>query len=201
MLPCLCMRRSARACPWAIGGFALAEALVAIAVVMTFSAGVLPLFVTTRGALEEAHLATTSAVLARSKLDQLRSLSWNYHLDQAGNLSAVTDDTTNLATDPPLRDGSGLQPSPAGSLWASMAGYVDFADAQGASIGGGTERPPGARYVRRWAVSTLPGDPDTLVLQVRVVPICAATVPTGEIRAGPLRGETWLVTLETRTRP
>jgi hypothetical protein len=171
-------------------------------VLVTFAAGILPLFVTTRGALEEAHTSTMCVVLARSKLDQLRSLAWTYRADPDGTLLPFADTTTNLASDPPSESGPGLRPSPPGSLWTSTAGYEDFSDDQGVlPIAGDGSPPPAARYARRWAVSTLAGDPDTLVFQVRVVPIGAAISRAAEPRPGPLRGETWLVTLETRTRP
>jgi type II secretory pathway pseudopilin PulG len=182
-------------------GFALAEILVAIAILVTFAAGVLPLFATTRGALEEAHAETVSAVLARSKLDQLRSLAWTYRVNPEGALSAITDETTNLASDPPSRSGQGLRPSGADTLWNDTPGYADFADDQGAWLAAGVPLPPAARYVRRWSVSLLPGDPDTLVLQVRVVPVRGPSGPASGPLPGPRRGETWLVSLLTRTRP
>jgi type II secretory pathway pseudopilin PulG len=182
-------------------GLALAEVLVAIAVVVTFAAGVLPLFVTTRGALDEAHGATMSTVLARSKLDQLRSLAWTYRIDPLGVLWAVADETTDLSSDPPSRSGQGLRPSAHDNLWNNAAGYADFLDEQGAWVGGGVSPPPACRYVRRWAVSEFPGDPETLVLQVRVVPVRGGS----DVAVGPLpgarRGDTWLVSLLTRTRP
>jgi type II secretory pathway pseudopilin PulG len=180
-------------------GFGLVEVVIAIGLVVTFAAGVLPLFATTHGALAEAHEATICVVLARSKLDQLRSLSWTYRAGPSSTLVPVTDTTTNLATDPPTQSGSGLQPSPPDALWTSTPGYVDFADDRGAWLAGAPATPPEARYVRRWAVATLPDDAETLVLQVRVVPIRGGST-SGEA-AGTRRGETWLVTLETRTRP
>lgn len=182
-------------------GFALAEVLVAIVVLVTFAAGVLPLFVTTRGALDEAHAETMSVVLARSKLDQLRSLAWTYRTDPGGALAEVSDETTDLSSDPPSASGRGLRPSAPANLWTNAAGYADFADEQGAWLGGGVSPPPACRYVRRWAVSALPGDPDTLVLQVRVVPVRDPADVAPGTPPGTRRGETWLVTLLTRTRP
>jgi type II secretory pathway pseudopilin PulG len=179
-------------------GFALAETLVAVSILVTIAAAILPLFVTTRGALEEAHAQTMSVVLARSKLDQLQSLAWGYRADPGGGLSAVTDIDTDLSSDPPSRSGRGLRPSPPGCLWNNTAGYADFEDDHGTWLAAGASPPRASRYVRRWAVSALPGDPDTLLLEVRVVPIGG---PAGAVATGPARGETWLVTLRTRTRP
>jgi len=180
-------------------GFGLVEVVIAIGLVVTFAAGVLPLFATTHGALAEAHEATICAVLARSKLDQLRSLSWSHRPGQGSTLVAVTDTTTGLASDPPTQAGPGLRPSPPDALWTNTPDYVDFADDRGAWLAGAASPPPEARYVRRWAVATLTDDPETLVLQVRVVPIRWASA-RGEAQ-GTQRGETWLVTLKTRTRP
>jgi type II secretory pathway pseudopilin PulG len=182
-------------------GFALAEVLIAVSIVVTLAAGVLPLFVTTHGALEEAHAHTMSVVLARSKLDQLQSLTWGYRVDADGNLSPVTDTTTDLASDPPSQAGQGLRLSPSGCLWNNSAGYADFEDDSGAWVGSGLSPPRAARYVRRWAVATLPGDAETLVLQVRVLPVGGPSGPAIAGQTSPLRGETWLVGLRTRTRP
>lgn len=182
-------------------GLALTEVLVAVGLLVTFAAGVMPLFVTTRGALEEARAATISLVLARSKLDQLRSLTWAYRLDPGGALSPATDETTDLSDEPPSGSGPGLRPSAAGTLWSTTAGYADFADDRGGWIGRGLSPPAATRYVRRWAVSLFPGDPDTLVLQVRVLPVRGVADAADGPPAGPRRGETWLVSLVTRTRP
>ena len=182
-------------------GFGLIEALVALGIVVAFAAGVLPLFVGTRGALAEAHAATMSVVLARSKLEQLRTLAWSYRTEPGGALRSVTDGSTSLASDPPSLSGPGLRPSPADSLWTSAPGYVDAADDRGVWVAGFGSPPATARYLRRWAVSTLPGDPDTMVLQVRVVPLGGPGSPEAEGQPGRLRGEVVLTTLETRSRP
>jgi prepilin-type N-terminal cleavage/methylation domain-containing protein len=53
-----------------------------------------------------------------------------------------------------------------GSLNANSGGYSDFITADGALAGTGSPSPRSAVYLRRWAVSPAPLDPNTLVLQV-----------------------------------
>ena len=62
---------------------------------------------------------------------------------------------------------AGLGPSPAGALDRNTPGYCDYVDRNGHSLGGDTAPPPGAVYLRRWSIETLPVHPDTtFVLQV-----------------------------------
>ena len=70
---------------------------------------------------------------------------------------------------------TGLGPSPAGALSANTAGYVDYLDASGRSLGITTislapgTAPPGTAYICRWSISTLPDSPAAaLVVQVLV---------------------------------
>src|SRR5205823_7840745 len=72
--------------------------------------------------------------------------------------------------------GTGLSPSPTGAgnrLKANVAGWVDYVDRYGTSLGGGTAAPPaGTSYIRRWSVEPLPTNPNnTIVLQVLVTPM------------------------------
>jgi hypothetical protein len=62
--------------------------------------------------------------------------------------------------------------SPAGTLDANVAGYVDYLPAGGDWAGTGHVPPVTARYIRRWSVSPLPEDPgNTLILQVLVTAV------------------------------
>lgn len=65
--------------------------------------------------------------------------------------------------------GAALAVSSDEALQRNIDQQCDFFDGVGRSLGGGTSPPPGAVYVRRWAVSPLGADPEnTRVLQVRV---------------------------------
>lgn len=62
---------------------------------------------------------------------------------------------------------AGLAPSPAGALARNTAGYCDYVDRNGHSLGGDLTPPPGAVYLRRWSIEALSVRPDTaFVLQV-----------------------------------
>ena len=99
-------------------------------------------------------------------MEQLRGLAWGFD-----NLGLPLSD---LATDTALptqaaSGGRGLSPSPADSLRANVDGYVDYIDAFGRTIGGGSTVPVGGIYIRRWSVEPLPTNPNnTLILQVVV---------------------------------
>ena len=137
-----------------------------------------------------------ASVLAQQKMEQLRALTYGF---DALNLP-VTDSTTNLASVPEApTGGTGLAPSPAGALDANTVGYVDYVDANGASLGGGTPVPPnGTVYIRRWSVQPLPTNPaNTLVMQVLVTRKQATPDPAGETSRH-VAGEARIVTVKTR---
>lgn len=172
-------------------GASLVEAVVAAAVVTTIAAGVAHLMTWARQEAWSAGLRSAAVVSAVQKLEQLRSLAW--YTDADG--STVSDETTSLAEDPPASTGTGLRPSPAGSLAQNTQGFVDYLDAQGRWCGTGVRPPPCAAYVRRWAVEPFDGDPEhARVLAVHVMPILEASRERG-VRVVRLR------TIRTRVAP
>lgn len=146
-------------------GFTLIETIVATLLLTTGILATAQLFaIATRGNMA-AQRSTFAATLAQEKLEQLRGLSWGF--DDVG--LPISDYTTNLAVDPPVNNGVGLQPSPDNALSANVNGYVDYLDRHGASLGGGPFAPADTVYVRRWSVEPLPTNPNnTLILQVLV---------------------------------
>jgi hypothetical protein len=92
-----------------------------------------------------------------------------------------------------------LSPSPPNALAANEAGYVDYLDRNGASLGGGATPPPATAYVRRWAVEPLPTNPNnTLILQVLVFSVRdRANDASGAVLVRG-RDEARLVTVKTR---
>lgn len=61
--------------------------------------------------------------------------------------------------------------SPSDALVRDTQGFVDYLDASGRLMAGGSQRPPEAVFVRRWKVQPLPDDPiDSLIIQVLVTP-------------------------------
>ena len=147
-------------------GFSLLEVLVATAVFAVAVAGLAEMCVTATRANTTARAVTSASMLAAQKMEQLRALTWGF--DQLA--APLSDTTTDISASPETPNvGVGLSPSPPGALAHNTAGYCDFLDAAGQSLGGGTVPPPAAIFARRWSVEPLPSHPaDTLVLQVIV---------------------------------
>jgi prepilin-type N-terminal cleavage/methylation domain-containing protein len=158
--------------PPSSSGFTLVEVLVALALLVVVSVGVVRLFAVALEAGRVARDRTVAVSLATGKIEQLRSLEWRSELDPAGVLTTRTDTTSNLSVDPIVAGGPGLSESPAGTLDASIPPYVDYLDRRGRWVGSGASPPANAVYVRRWAVHHLASDPDrTIALQVLVATV------------------------------
>lgn len=172
-------------------GASLLEALVAAALVIAVTSSVAQLIAWSRRATWSAGVETTAVRLAAQKLEQLRVLPW--HVDSAGTL--FSDDTTNLSTDPPAANGSGLGLSPAGTLDRNTPGFMDYVGVDGRWRGSGGRAPAGAAFVRRWSVVPLGADAaHSLILTVIVLPLADAPSQRGR----PSRGAR-IQTITTRT--
>ena len=78
------------------------------------------------------------------------------------------DDRHRAAVETP-NGGTGLTPSPAGTLVHNTNGYVDYIDQFGNILGGGEGIRLKAVYIRRWSIEPLPTNPNnTIVIQVMV---------------------------------
>lgn len=139
-------------------GFSLIETTVATGLLAGALIGLAQLLAIGVENNATARRRTIAVILAEQKLEQLRALKWG---------DTATD--TTLAHEP-ATGGTGLSPSPAGTLQQNTNGYVDYLDAHGVQLGGGTTEPVGTAYVRRWSIEPLPTNPDiTLVIQVCVM--------------------------------
>lgn len=153
-------------------GSSLVEALTAAAVVITISTGVALLIVRSTRAIWTAGTRSVAVAAAQQKLEQLTALEWR--TDAAG--IRRSDLSSDLSVDPPAASGSGLQPSPSGSLDRNIPGFADFVGRDGQWRGRGSAPIPGTAFVRRWSVSAHPRDPaDTVVLTVVVLPVTEAS--------------------------
>ena len=151
-------------------GFTVIEVLVSLLLIAVTAAGTAQLFAVSMRATHAARNQTSTTVLASQKLEQLRSLTWGF--DDAGTGLPVSDTTTDLSQDPPINGGSGMNPSPAGTLGSNVAGYVDYLDGRGRWVGTGPNPPATAVFIRRWSIEPLPTNPNnTLVLQVLVTTV------------------------------
>lgn len=178
-------------------GFTLVEVIVALGLMVTVSIGVAQLFAMAVRAGAAAREQTSTVILAAAKLEQLRSLTWAYDPSSPA-LQPRSDSTGDLSLDVPDDSGSGLMPSPSGTLAANIPPFVDYLDEQGRWVGNGAAPPRDAMFIRRWGIQPLPQSPArTLVLAVRVT-----TVASEARRSTPWRArsgqETVLVGLRTR---
>ena len=147
-------------------GFSLLEVLFATTMLVVGVAGLAQLFALSTRTNTSARATTFASLLAQQKMEQLRGLTWGF--DTLG--LPLTDTSTNIAAavESPTA-GTGLTPSPTGTLGSNTNGYVDYLDATGKSLGSGSNPPQGTVFVRRWSIEPLPTNPNnTLVLQVLV---------------------------------
>jgi prepilin-type N-terminal cleavage/methylation domain-containing protein len=152
-------------------GFTLVEVLVALVVCGIAAASLAALATTAMRAAWFARQQSLMAILALQKIEQLRALDLTFDPWAPG--VPVTDLATDLAREPETAGGAGLQPSAPDTLDRNAPGYVDYLDSIGRWVGTGAGPPPGAVFARRWNVQAVVGDPDTLVLRVRVAMVVA----------------------------
>ena len=176
-------------------GFSLIETMVATLLLATGLVATAQMFVlATRGNIT-AQRSTYTATLAQEKMEQLRGLAWGF--DSVG--LPIQDYTTNIAVEPPTNNGVGLQPSPDNALSDNVAGYVDYVDRAGNTLGGGPFPPLNTMYVRRWSVEPLPTNPNnTLIFQVVVFALGDRAVGGQGPVLDRVRDEARLVTVKTR---
>lgn len=147
-------------------GFSLIEVLIATLLLATALTTLGQLFALSARSNIGARSTTYTAMLAQQKLEELRALTWGF--DTQG--LPISDTSTDTTVSPEaMAGGTGLSPSPAGTLSDNTTGYVDYINQFGEKLGGGAFPPANAVYVRRWSVEPLPSNPNnTLVLQVLV---------------------------------
>jgi type II secretory pathway pseudopilin PulG len=183
-------------------GFSLIETIVAVGIMTAGLVALAQLFAVSTLNNRGARNGSMGAFLAQQKMEQLRSLAWGF--DTIGlPLSDNTSDTAAAPGPYPCpqsisgsSSGKGLSPSPDNSLGQSMDGFVDYLDANGCPLGGGTTVRQGTVYVRRWSVEPLPTNPNnTLILQVLVTPFRNRS-GTGNVTRAP--DEARLISVKTR---
>ena len=180
-------------------GFSLIEVMFSLVILMSVCLGVVQLFAVATRANLGAKGRTSTAILAAEKMEQLRGLTWGY--DTTGLGLPLSDTTTDLCQDPPTNTGSGLNPSPSGTMLTNTAGFVDYLDQYGLWVGTGSTPPAGAVYIRRWSIEPLPTNPNnTLIFQVMVTTVAteAATDRTVQTQRWRLTNDAWIVGVKTR---
>jgi prepilin-type N-terminal cleavage/methylation domain-containing protein len=126
--------------------------------------------------LVEVLVATSIIVVGAASLVQLYGIS-----AYTNRMASDTSTTLILAVQQMERllGETDLGLSPAGALGADTKGFVDYLDQTGRSLAISSIMPAGARFVCRWSIEPLPGDPaGGLVIQVLVL-----GWPKGAVRA------------------
>jgi type II secretory pathway pseudopilin PulG len=160
-------------------GSTLVEALVATLILTT---GLLAMAELVRVATVTNTVArnnTLAGILAEQKIEQLRSLAWEF-------------DANGI----PLSD-AGLQASSA-SLQQNTPGFVDHLDGGGQIVGRVAQPPASAVYTRRWAIEPMPTSTGpTVLIQVLVTSVRnRGRADQGSVSRLP--GEARLMTLKAR---
>ena len=179
-------------------GFTLVEVVIAIGLLTMVSLGVAQLFAASTRANLSARTGTSTTTMAEQKMEQIRSLTWGF--DTAGQGLPVSDTTTNLAVYPFTSSGTGLNPSPADSLEQNVTGCFDYVNSAGVWVGTGATPPGTAAYLRRWAITPLPTNPNnTLVIQVLVTPLANEQARTSsQFTRTRMSGDSLLISVKTR---
>ena len=177
-------------------GSTLLEVLVATVLMATGILAMAQMFGLSTRTNQTARNNTFATVLAEQKLEQLRALAWGFDV-QGLPMSDFSTDTARETESP--TGGTGLQPSPAGTLRENRAGYVDHVDAQGKILGGETAPPDGTVYTRRWSIEPLPTNPNnTLILQVLVTRVSRDRGQANLGNVARLNDEARVITVKTR---
>ena len=150
-------------------GFSLVEAIVAAGLMAGALASLGQMLAISVANNRSARVRSDATVLAQQKMEQLRGLTWSVGVSGLPISDTATD--TAAPIEMPT-GGTGLSRSPGNTLTSNTNGWVDYVDRSGNVLGGGIATPPGAVYVRRWAVEPLPSSPsDTIAIRVLVRPI------------------------------
>lgn len=147
-------------------GFSILEVTIATGIMAGAMVTLAQMFAVSVTNNRAARTLTYTTVLAEQKMEQLRGLTWGF--DNLGLPVSDTATNTAAAVETPT-GGTGLSPSPAGTLTKNTDGWVDYIDQFGNVLGGGTTPLPKTAYIRRWAIEPLPSNPNnTIVIHVLV---------------------------------
>ena len=145
----------------------LVEVIVAIAIFATACLAAAHLVVWAMRTVHRTGAGTVALAAAAAKMEELHALDWRF--DQSG--ARVSDPALTI--------------SPADALLRNAPGFADYLDHDGQTAGAGSDPPPGAAYVRRWALRGLAASAeDTLVIQVLVAPITEVASPSARAATG-----------------
>ena len=150
-------------------GSSLVEALVAALIMTTAVVTMAQLLSIAMATNLAARRNTVAAILAEQKLEELRTLPWEY-----------------------------LHPAPSSTLQQNSDGHVDHIGTNGRIVGTDTQPPPGGIYTRRWSIEPVSSAPESsFVIQVLVTsPHEEGSVAQSSVRR--LRGDARIVTVRVK---
>jgi hypothetical protein len=123
----------------------LLETMIALAILMVVSVGILAMTVLSITTTEnQGHLAARTAEYAQDKMEQLLSLQFSDTKTDTSIASFVPDSNAGA---PGLTAGGSV------TYGSPVTGYVDYLDGNGNPLGGGNNAPAGWYYMRMWKVT------------------------------------------------
>jgi type II secretory pathway pseudopilin PulG len=123
-----------------------------------------------------SRLQSSAAYIAARKVEELRAGGWQV----AGSAYSLT-------------------PSPSSSLALNTAGFVEYFDRDGRSLGPGAAPPPAAVFICRWFVDTHVWDPSGMrVIRVLATPVVRAAQAAPVLPRRRLADEALVTTVLTR---
>jgi len=178
------------------GGFSLVETIFATGILATSVVALAQMFAISVNNNHNARTGSYAVTLAEQKMEQLRGLTYGF--DGIG--LPITDNATDTTqpTETPT-GGTGLTPSPSGTMVHSTNGYVDYVDQFGNILGGGEAIRDKTVYIRRWSIEPLPTNPNnTLVIQVMVTRERTRGLADQTNSTARLKDEARIVSVKTR---
>jgi len=126
-------------------GISLIETMISLGILLIVSVGILAMTALSISTTEnQGHLAARTAEYAQDKMEQLLSLSFT---DIQTDTSVASFVANSSAGSPGLTAGGNV------TYGSGVSGYVDYLDASGNPLGGGSNAPSGWYYVRMWKIT------------------------------------------------
>jgi prepilin-type N-terminal cleavage/methylation domain-containing protein len=143
-------------------GMSLIELMIALGILLVVSVGILSMAMISITTTEnQGHLAARTAEYAQDKIEQLLGLAFT---DCNGTTTCTDTTAIDTTTNSYTLGTGGTGLAAGGSLTAATNGYVDYLDANGNPLGGGTNAPATWSYQRMWLIT----DVSTTLKQITV---------------------------------
>jgi len=151
-------------------GISLIETMIALVILLVISVGILAMAMISMSTTEnQGHLAARTTEYAQDKMEQLLGLAFTdgQNCDNTGTDTTSIDAGTNTYT--LGTGGTGLCAGGNLSVTAPANGYVDYLDANGNPLGGGSNQPANTFYIRTWQITNTTATLKTISVKVAAV--------------------------------